>query len=78
MNESSGIEYAEGMVLYINLEGGFYGIITNDNRHLDPRNLPEEFRVDSLNVSFLYKYADVQVDYHMWGNIIDIVEINRK
>lgn len=77
-SDSDGIEYAEGTVYYIGLEGGFYGIIATDDRKFDPLNLPEEFRADSLKVSFLYKYADSQVSYHMWGSIIEIVEINRR
>lgn len=78
MNDSPGIEYAEGTVYYIDLEGGFYGIITKDERHFDPHNLPSEFRVDSLDISFLYKTSQEQVDFHMWGTLIEIVDINKK
>ena len=77
-SDTPGIEYAEGTVYYIELEGGFYGIVTHDNRNFDPHNLPMEFRVDSLDVSFLYKASEEQVDFHMWGTVIEIVEINKR
>lgn len=67
---------AEGMVRYIDLEGDFYGLITEYGDRLDPlQSLPAEFMVDSLRVWFTYKISEDQVSYHMWGTNIDLLDI---
>lgn len=45
---------AKGIVKYLSLEGGFYGIITGDNQHFDPLNLPKEFQKDGMQIYFKY------------------------
>ncbi len=66
-----------GTVIYINLEGGFYGIIGDNGEHYDPTNLADEFKNDSLRISFEYKISENQISVHMWGKLIDIVKIQR-
>lgn len=86
-NEPSGQEqpisdaehaWINGTVKYIEVEGGFYGIITQDGTQLDPVNLPEEFQEDGLEVKFLMKEAEEQLSFHMWGELVDIVKIRRR
>jgi hypothetical protein len=62
---------AHGTVRYINLEGGFYGIIADNGRHFDPLNLPEMYRVDGLRCEFSGHIVD-RHDTHMWGMDIDL------
>ena len=64
-----------GEVQYIDLEGGFYGIITDDGEHYEPNNLASEFMVDDLQISFKAKVMKDQVSFRMWGTIIEILEI---
>lgn len=64
-----------GTVKYNSLEGGFYGIITDDNQSLDPINLPKEFQVDGKRIHFSYKEKKDRVSIHMWGIIIEIIQI---
>lgn len=70
---------ASGTVSYMQLEGGFYGIIAEDDSRYDPMNLPEEFQNDGMNVEFVaYPRNDV-MSFHMWGQIVElrsITEIN--
>ncbi len=67
-----------GMVRYIDLEGGFYGLISGYGDRLDPlQSLPAEFMVDSLQVWFKYKISEDQGSYHMWGTIIDLLDIRK-
>lgn len=77
ISNSNGIEYDEGTVKFIDLEGGFWGIITFKDEHYDVINLPDEFKVDGLKVKFLYKLTNDQVSVHMWGKIIEIIEISK-
>ena len=64
-----------GTVTYIDLEGGFYGLVTDDGRNYLPGNLPAEYRQDGLRVQFS---ADVQEDVagiQMWGTPVEIRSI---
>lgn len=72
---SEDIQVQKGTVVYLNLEGGFYGIIGDNGKHYDPQNLADEFKKDSLRVSFEYKVSENQTSIHMWGELIEIVKI---
>ncbi|MCH8325301.1 MAG: hypothetical protein IIB83_01850 [Bacteroidetes bacterium] len=74
---SEDIQVQTGMVVYVGLEGGFYGIIGDNGKNYDPQSLPDEFIKDSLRVSFEYKVSENQVSIHMWGELIEIVKIVR-
>lgn len=64
-----------GTVTYLSLEGGFFGIIGDDGERYDPVNLDEEFQVDGLRVHFKARICESQVSVHMWGTIVEIIEI---
>ena len=66
---------SNGTVKYISLEGGFYGIITDANEPLDPVNLSKEFQKDGMRVTFSYKIKKDAASFHMWGQIIELIEI---
>lgn len=67
-----------GTVVYVPVEGGFFGIQGDDGRKYDPRNLPEEFRRDKLPVRVVARPVEGAVGFHMWGRIVDIVRIEKK
>ncbi|MHB8904992.1 MAG: hypothetical protein ACYC4T_03415 [Melioribacteraceae bacterium] len=75
-SEYSEIRYATGSVKYLSFEGGFYGIITDDNKNLDPLNLPKEFQVEGKRIQFKYIEKNDMASIHMWGTIIEIIEIH--
>jgi hypothetical protein len=64
-----------GTVRYIDLEGGFYGIFGRDGSHCDPVNLPAEFAIDGLCVQFRGRILKDAVSYHMWGKIVQLIDI---
>ncbi|MFX0033538.1 MAG: hypothetical protein ACFE9P_12810 [Candidatus Hermodarchaeota archaeon] len=64
-----------GTIVYLDLEGGFYGIIGDDDNHYDPINLPKDFEIDGLRVAFSALRRDDLGSYHMWGIIIQLVNI---
>jgi len=66
-----------GTVIYMSMEGGFYGILSDDGEHYDPVNLEQEFKVDGLRVSFEAKILRNYGSIHMWGRIISILKIQR-
>ncbi len=61
-------------VRWIPLEGGFYGLVTEDGRRFLPLHLPEEFRRDGLAVQVRGKPVDMAT-VRMWGRPIEIKEI---
>ncbi len=66
-----------GTVQYIELEGGFYGIVADDGRRFDPTNLDESFKEDGLRVHLRGRVLEDAVSIRMWGTIIEIVSIER-
>lgn len=70
-------ESGSGQVIYINLEGGFYGIKTDDGKNLEPINLSEEFKIDGIRISFNYKPRTDLASFRMWGTIVELSEIKR-
>lgn len=64
-----------GTVVYIDLEGGFYGILSTQGDKYDPINLPIEFQHDGLPVYVVAKIRTDLGSIHMWGIIIEILEI---
>ncbi len=66
-----------GEIVFISFEGGFYGIVSDYRMHYDPINLPDEFKIDGLRISFKAKIRDDLVSFHMWGTIIELLSIDR-
>lgn len=65
-----------GTVQYIHLEGGFYGIITDNGTPYLPLNLPPPYKIDGLRIWFKAKPKPV-ITYYMWGRPIEITGITR-
>ena len=66
-----------GTVQYIEVEGGFYGIVADDGRQFDPRDLDESYKEDGLRVHFRLREVEDVVSIRMWGRIVDIISIER-
>jgi hypothetical protein len=66
-----------GTVRFIELEGGFYGIVADDGRKYDPINLSEGFREDGLRVKFEANIREDLSSIHMWGTLVELTKIER-
>ena len=66
-----------GTVRFIELEGGFYGIITPEGDNYLPLNLPKEFQVDGLQVTFSAREERDVSTIAMWGTPVRIDSIAR-
>ncbi len=75
-NKSSEIN-GTGTVRFNSIEGGFYGIVGDNGENYDPINLGKEFQVDGLRVRFEAKKRDDLASFHMWGTLIEIINIER-
>ena len=67
-----------GIVSYVDLEGGFYGIITDEGVHHNPVNLHEDFRVDGLRIRYKYKTLQNVASIQMWGTSVEILEVREQ
>ena len=64
-----------GTVKYKNIEGGFYAIDGDDGSRYDPISLPEAFRKDGLEVKVTARRRVDAMSFHMYGSIIEVVNI---
>ena len=63
---------SSGTVTYVDLEGGFYGILGDDGKKYDPLDLDPEFQEDGLRVAFHATEAQGMGSFHMWGTIVNL------
>jgi hypothetical protein len=66
-----------GTVRYVDIEGGFYGIATDEGTKLDPVNLPDAFKQDGTRIRARVERVKDRVSSHMWGALVNILEIER-
>ena len=66
----------KGTVIYFDLEGGFYGIVTDKGDHFLPENLTKEFQQDSLRVYFEGVITN-KVTIQMWGKTVKLTKIEK-
>lgn len=73
--EDENVISGTGTVVYIRLEGGFYGIMGDDGKRYYPLNLPEEYRVEGLRVRFEGVIRSDVATFHMWGTPVELKSI---
>ena len=66
-----------GTVTYIDIEGGFYGIIGDNGKHYDPINLGQSYAQKGLKIRFQAKIRSDLASFHMWGDIIEIIKMEK-
>ena len=67
-----------GTVVYKDIEGGFFAIDAEDGSKYDPINLPEAFRKDGLKVKATVRLEPEVMSAHMYGSVINILDIARQ
>ena len=75
-NEEQDIISFSGTLSYKDFEGGFFAIDADDGTGYHPINLPKEFAVNGLRVNVTARIRDDLASIHMYGTMIDIVEIS--
>ena len=66
-----------GIIKYMDLKGGFYGIITDKHEQYDPINLPAGFKQDNIIIEFKAIEVKNQSSFHTWGTLIYLLEIKQ-
>jgi len=75
--DATSVQTVTGTVRYLDVEGGFYGIVTDDGKKLDPVNLPREFQKDGLRIRARVELLQDRISIRMWGTPVRIVEFTR-
>ena len=66
-----------GQVVWVDLEGGAWGMVADDGSKYLPGGLPASFQEDGLRVWFWGRISDYQIGYIGWGWYLDLVAIER-
>ncbi|PSQ92972.1 MAG: hypothetical protein BRD52_03145 [Bacteroidetes bacterium SW_4_67_19] len=66
-----------GTVRYVELEGGFYGIVADDSTRYLPQDLGTDYREDGLRVRFRAAVQDSAMTMEMWGTPVEMLDILR-
>lgn len=64
-----------GTIRYFDFEGGFFGIVSDDEAQYLPIAIPEEYQQDGLRVSFTIEPVEDQMSFYMWGILVELLEI---
>jgi len=67
----------KGTIKYVDLEGGFYGIVDDAGTKFDPVNLPKDFQSDGIRVTFRATAVQNQMSLRMWGKPVKLETIER-
>ena len=65
----------QGTVRYMNLEGGFWGIIADNGQQILPQSLPQEFKQDGLRLSFKSSEITDMMTIQQWGTPFKLTDI---
>jgi len=63
-----------GTIRYLDFEGGFFGIVSDDGEQYLPYELPQEYQLDDLRITFTVKPLEDQMSIYMWGILVEILE----
>jgi hypothetical protein len=66
----------KGTVRYVAIEGGFWGLVSEDGKNYEPANLGQEFRHDGLAVQVAAAVIN-RPNINMWGTTIEVTAISR-
>jgi len=65
----------QGTVRYLNLEGGFWGIIADNGQKILPKNLPQEYHKDGIRLSFTAQEITGMMTIQQWGKLSNLSDI---
>lgn len=70
-----GVIEGRGVVHYVDLEGGFYGLTADTGARYYPIDLPETLTRDGLRVRFRVRVQPDVMTIVMWGTPVEVLEM---
>ncbi len=66
------MSWIKGVIKYIELGPGFFGIVTEDGTELMPINLPEQLKYEGRKVEVTATDVPDGASVFMWGKVVKI------
>lgn len=67
--------WQQGKIIYLDFEGGFYGIVTEAGNKYLPMSMPKEFLQSGAIIKFKGKIIKDMMSIRQWGQPFEINEI---
>ena len=64
-----------GTMKHIDLNGWFFGIVSDDEKQYEVTNLGTTYQEDDLRVRFDAKVLENAESIHKWGTVIELIDI---
>jgi hypothetical protein len=74
---NTGMISKTGTINHIDLNGLFYGIVSDDGNEYEVTNLDPTFQEDALRVRFDAKILKNAKSTHMWGTVVELENIEK-
>ena len=74
---SQDIVVGVGTVAFLNIEGGFYAIVSDNGVTYEPQSLPDDFMIDGLRVRFTIRIVKGAIGFRQVGPIVEVLDIRR-
>lgn len=68
-------EHFTGTIVYKNLEGGFFALLTKDNQRFTLRHLPNAYRLDGLVVEINGRINKDVLTMTQFGELLEVKEV---
>ena len=65
-----------GKVVYQNIGGGFWGIISNDGKEYRPILMPNQLKKEGAQVNITIEKAKEEFSIFMWGEPVKIISFS--
>ena len=66
-----------GTIKHIDLNGWFYGIVSDDGKEHEVTNLDTTFQEDDIRIRFDARILETAESIHMWGTVIELTNIEK-
>ncbi|MBV6656109.1 MAG: hypothetical protein KI786_20255 [Mameliella sp.] len=63
----------KGTVKYLNMEGGFWGIVSADGQEFRPVEMPEQLKHDGEAVEVTLLPVEEEMSLYMWGQPVKLI-----
>lgn len=65
--------WTKGIVKFVDIGPGFFGIVTSKGEELLPLNLPEQLKYEGKEIEVLATDATDNMSMFMWGKAVKII-----
>ena len=65
----------KGTVVYVDLNGGFWGIETTKGDQYLPINMPEQIKTEGAKVTLEVNEVDL-MNMYMWGRTVEVISFH--